>query len=314
MTAARFLWRPLRGVVRDVGDAVAWWRRFWFTPQPVDTVCLLRWLAGGMLLYTHTVWTLALDEFFTADGWQPAELVEAVGRGGSVSFWWLVPDGWLWPVHIASLLALAAFWVGLFTPVTKWLAVLVTLSYANRTPLANFGLDQINGMLALYLALAPCGAKWSVDAWRRGACIAPSAAARLATRLVQVHLCVIYVYAGLAKLKGQAWWNGEAIWMTLANEEYQSLDLTWLAWHPRLTEALTHGTVVWELSFWALVWRPRLRPYVLTVGTLMHIGIGAFLGMWTFGLAMTIAYVAFWEPGATSRPSVGTTTEREERD
>ena len=284
---------PIRRIGRDLADAARWWDRFWLAPQSPATACLLRWLAGAMFLYTHGVWSLALDEFFTSDGWQPAGLVEQL-RAGTYhwSYWWSVPDEYIWPVHLAGLAVLFAFWIGWLTPVTSKLAAVIVISYANRVPLANFGLDQINGMLALYLAIAPCGAMWSVDAlWRRRP--QPTAAAGLAMRLIQVHLCLIYIYAGLAKLKGEAWWNGEAIWMTLANEEYQSLDLTWLAYAPRLTEALTHATVLWELTFWALVWRPRLRPYVLAIGTAMHLGIGAFLGMWTFGLIMTVAYVAF---------------------
>jgi hypothetical protein len=36
---------------------------------------------------------------------------------------------------------------------------------------------------------------------------------------------------------------------------------------------------------------------VLAIGTAIHIGIGAFMGMWTFGLSMIFAYVAFL-PGA----------------
>ena len=293
---SRLIRSPLAAIRRDLGDFAAAWERFWLTPQNPTTVCLLRWLAGAMLLYTHVVWTLGLDEFFVSDGWQPADLVAGIRGGSYLSYWWWVPDAWIGWTHAAGLVVLLLFRIGCFTPITSKLALLITISYANRVPLANFGLDQINGMLALYLAIAPCGAMYSVDAWRRGRRLQPRASARLATRLIQVHLCIIYIYAGLAKLKGEAWWNGEAIWMTLANEEYQSFDLTFLAYAPRLTELLTHATVMWELSFWALVWKPRLRPYVLTIGTLMHFGIGAFLGMWTFGLAMTIAYVAFVPP------------------
>jgi hypothetical protein len=39
-----------------------------------------------------------------------------------------------------------------------------------------------------------------------------------------------------------------------------------------------------------------LRPIVLAIGTGMHLGIGAFLGMWTFGLSMIIAYFSFIPP------------------
>ena len=62
----------------------------------------------------------------------------------------------------------------------------------------------------------------------------PSVTANLAIRLIQIHMCVIYLFAGTGKLMGEAWWDGTAMWMALANLEYQSLDMTWLAGWPLL--------------------------------------------------------------------------------
>ena len=302
--------RLLSAAASEARDFAAAWTDFWFRPADPATLAWLRFLTGAMTLYTHAVWSLRLEEFFAPDGWLPPQFVADL-RGGTPdwSLWWLVPDGWLWPVHAACLLVLLCYCVGFLTPLTSKLAFGIVVSYAHRVPLATFGLDQISGFLTLYLAFAPCGSVGSVD-WllrrRREAKAAlasgrrprfrvarPSSAARLATRLIQAQLCVLYTYAGLAKLKGEAWWDGSAIWMAGANLEYQSGSLLWLAWARPLADFLTHATVVWELSFWALVWHRRLRPYVLAVGTAMHLGIGAFLGMWTFGLVMAIAYQAF---------------------
>ena len=113
---------------------------------------------------------------------------------------------------------------------------------------ALFGLDQINVMLTLYLAIGPSGAALSLDRWlarRRGGPSAPAAssAANLALRLIQVHMCVIYLFAGISKLQGQSWWTGEAMWRAFANLEYQSLDMTWLAWHPWIVNAMSHASV-----------------------------------------------------------------------
>jgi hypothetical protein len=37
----------------------AWeaWNRFWFTPADPATLSLIRVLAGGMLFYTHFIWS-----------------------------------------------------------------------------------------------------------------------------------------------------------------------------------------------------------------------------------------------------------------
>src|SRR5262249_44452880 len=154
-------------------------------------------------------------------------------------------------------------------------------SYVNRVPAALFGLDQINIMLTLYLTIGPSGAALSVDRWlaqRRAAKptpAAPSAGANLALRLIQVHMCVISLFAGISKLQGPSWWTGEAMWRAFANLEYQSRDMTWLAWHPWVINVMTHFSVLWEVSFCALIWRPRWRPLVLAMAVVLHLGIGA---------------------------------------
>ena len=294
---ARLLLAPVRRLSKDAADLGAAYHRFWFAPSAPHTLAVLRILVGGMCLYGTAVWGLALDEFLSDAGFQPAGLIEP--RTGP-SLWFFVPDSLRWPVHLACLAVLALYTAGAGTAVTSKLAFVVVASYAHRAPMATFGLDQIETFLTLYLCLAPCGAAYSIDAWlrrRRGRPEpAPSPRNTLAARLIQVHLCVLYTSAGLAKLKGEAWWDGTAIWKAAANLEYQTADLTWLAAAEPVGHLLTHVTVAWELSFWALVWRPRLRPYVLLIGTGMHLGIGAFLGMWTFGLVMTFAYLTFVPP------------------
>ena len=41
--------------------------------------------------------------------------------------------------------------------------------------------------------------------------VEPLIGANLAIRLIQVHMCVIYLFSGLGKLKGDTWWEGSAI-------------------------------------------------------------------------------------------------------
>lgn len=296
-------------------EAVSAWFRFWFEPADAFLLGIMRLLTGWMLFYNLLVWSLELDAFFGRNGLQPLETVKRLYAGRPVfSFWLWIDDGWLWPLHCVCLTIAAMFCVGLFTRVTSVLAFLITISYSQRVPIANFGLDQILAMLCLYMSLAPAGATVSLDAllarwWKRrrspkgpdlsghsdlkSRTVVRFASARMSMRLIQLHLCAIYFWAGLSKLKGPSWWTGEAMWRVIANAEYQTMDLTWMASVPWLPYLLAHITIVWELFFTVLVWRPRLRPLVLAIGVAMHLGIGMFLGMWTFGLVMVFAYLAF---------------------
>ena len=153
--------------VADSARSLArWWNAFWYTPADPTLLGVMRILTGLMLLYTHAVWGLALDDFFGPTAWLSKELVRSIQSDQfAYSFWWLVPSKWMWPAYGVSMLILALFTIGLWTRVTSVLALVVVISYAHRVPAALFGLDQINVMLTLYLAIGPSGQALSVDRW-----------------------------------------------------------------------------------------------------------------------------------------------------
>lgn len=302
-----------------VGDVWGAWNEFWFSPTNPSTLSAIRVLTGAMLFYTHLVWSFDLQGFFGRDGWLPVSFMDTVeqyqngGPDGFTRWNWSyfhfgMPPAVLWIVHIAALFVFFFLMIGFFSRTMSVLAYVAAVSYANRvTPGAYFGLDKINCLLAMYLIIGPCGARYSIDRiWRlrRGAPkeVPPSISANLAIRLIQIHMCVIYLFSGLGKLQGESWWNGEAVWFSSANLEYQFLiDMTWLANHPWLVALLTHLTVYWELSYSALVWPRLTRPWVLLMAVLVHGGICIAYGMPTFGLAMIIGNLAFVSPEAVRR-------------
>jgi hypothetical protein len=323
--------QPSRGVVRsylhELADAtLRGWDRFWFTPADPATYCLIRIFAGLMLFYTHLVWTLDLVAFFGPTPWLSVEALRQSMPPGVQSYAWsylfYVQSPWLlWTLHIAALIALAMFALGLFSRVTSVLAFVITVSYCNRVPAALFGLDQINSMLALYLMIGPSGACFSLDrllarkgvgslfragsapltepaalAHEKGSQPPLSVTANIGIRLIQLHMCVVYLSAGLGKLQGISWWDGTAMWLSVANLEYQSIDMTWLAHYPLLLNLLTHITIAWEVSYAVFIWPRLTRPIVLALAIPLHLGIACFLGMITFGLVMLIANLAFVSP------------------
>ncbi len=277
------------------------WNAFWYTPADPTLLGVMRVLTGLMLLYTHAVWGLALDDFFGQTSWLSPSLVRAIeAQSYSYSFWFWLPPAAMWPAYALTMVVFAMFTAGLWTRITSLLSLYIAISYAYRTPHALFGLDQINIMLTLYLTIGPSGQTLSLDRWlkvRRLGSDAPPAApgisANLAQRLIQVHMCVIYFFAGIAKLQGSSWWNGEAMWRAFANLEYQSLDMTWLAWHPWLINLMSLVSITWEISFCVMIWKPLWRPLMLVGAVALHVGIGLCLGMWTFGLIMLVGCMSF---------------------
>lgn len=292
----------IRNWMREVTDA---WDRFWFTPSAPHTLCLIRLLAGWMLFYTHLVWTKDLMAFLGPQAWVSPEVARQLNQGTTAwsYLWYIESPAVLWAVHLAALVVFAMLCVGFQTRVVAVLAWLISVAYCHRLTGALFGLDQVNTMLAMYLMLGPAGDVYSLDRWlarrRAGGSLPPPeprVGTNIAIRLIQLHMCVIYLFGGIGKMRGELWWDGFALWYAAANWEYQSLDLTWLGTMPLLFSLLTHVTVFWETFYCFLVWPRLTRPITLGLAVLVHGGIAIFLGMITFGMAMLIGNLAFVPP------------------
>ena len=295
------------------------WDRFWFTPRLPNTLALIRILTGAMLLYMHLVLATELTSFLGENAWINNETARHLHDGAFVapdlarSYLWLIGSPFLlWVHHLFTIAVTLAFMVGFMTRITAPAAWFLQLMYLHRLTGMLFGLDQIVTYSVMYLMISPCGSCYSVDAWLRkvfaerrassGALqflwpeAGPSVAANVATRLFQIHLCVIYLFGGLAKARGEAWWDGTAVWFAVGNYEYQSVDMTWMASYPSLFSALTHVTLFWEIFYCVLVWPRLTRPIVLLIAVAVHGGIALFLGMITFGTMMIVANMIFIQP------------------
>jgi predicted DCC family thiol-disulfide oxidoreductase YuxK len=298
------------------------WNTFFFTPADPTALGSIRAIVGLLLFWNLAVYGLDLHAFLGSHAWADPEVVRLFQSERSPyawSFWLLVPDGLLRPVWALCMVILACYAVGLLSRVTAVLAWVIVVSTVRRSPVTVFGFDQIASTLALYLAVTGAsGQAVSLDRFiaryrlaraltvrRRSdgrwvvphGVPAPTVSANLALRLIQLHLVLIYGMAGLAKLQGQPWWSGMAIWGTLACGEFSLLDFTWMAAWPYVLNALTHAALALEIGYAVLIWVRVLRPLVIAAAVALHVGIALNApGLIEFGLAMIAANLAFVSP------------------
>jgi len=314
----RFLNGLVSAPVATARSIARGWDGFVFTPKDPTPLGLIRVVVGALLFWSLLVYGFDLSAYLGSTGWANAEIVEnfrAERTPSAWSFWFLVPDAWLGPAWVLCLAALACFTLGLFSRVTAVLAWVIAVSTAYRAPISLYGFDDIVTTWALYLAVSGAsGRAVSLDRYfarlksnraevakrrKDGRWIAPpgvpspSVAANIGLRLIQCHLVVIYLISGLSKFRGNAWWEGTAIWGTLAAGEFRLFDLTWLASYPLLLNAMTHGALFLETAYAALIWPKATRPYLLAAVAAMHVGIGLTLGLFEFSLAMLAGNLAF---------------------
>lgn len=281
------------------------WERFWFTPADPRPLAAVRIIVGlAALLY---LWSFSYDlaRWFGPHGLVPSETASLIARGPDeravyrYSLLSLTSSPTeLWVVHIASIAAAAALTVGLATRLSTLLTLVAVLSYVHRAPLIGSLLEPVLSMFLFYLCFAPAGACCSLDkllgmpAWLCGS-DRPSVSAGITLRLMQIHLAALYAVMGAAKLYGNAWWDGEAIWLLVAQTHSRPLDLTRLRDWPYLLGGWTHLVAYTHLAFAALIWSRLTRPIVLTLATITWLSLIPVTGQTLFCLFMVAANVVY---------------------
>lgn len=279
--------------------AVRAWDGFFFTPADPVVLGLIRVATGVLLLWSFGWLGVDLEAWLGSEGWMDGESVRASLPPTGWSVWLWVPEGLIWPVYAGVMAVLVCFTLGIGSRVAAVLAWVAVMSTNRRVPVMLFGFDNVVATWTLYLAA--CGASGqavSVDRWlrrRRGEAGRPegSVGANLGLRLIQLHLCLIYASAGLAKLQGVPWWDGSALGMLLGNSEFRPFDLSFLAEAPGLLEFGTHVTIALELLYPILIWLKGWRPWMLLAAVGMHVGIAIAMGLTEFSLVMLVGNLAF---------------------
>lgn len=331
-TILRAVWNYVRNLGRDI---VQGWNYFWF--QPIDPVPLafVRLLTGTLVFYIYASTFGETLNLIGPEAWIDQQAIQEIraiheemqtpferqsNRSYAQSIWFYVQEPWLvLTLQGIFLLASLCFAVGLFSRVSNLVVWLGHLSFVHRGYMAWFGMDSVLSMLLLYQLIGPTGATLSIDRLieryrlaRRALAskgrigpedlaLKPSWTANLSLRMIQLHMGIIYLFAGLAKLQGDRWWYGSAAWYTMVVPELELFSMRWLANTPpwlyvTLVFAATYYTLIFEIAFIFLVWNRKLRPLMLLGAVALHAGIGLFMGLMGFGVAMLTGCAAFLSP------------------
>jgi predicted DCC family thiol-disulfide oxidoreductase YuxK len=282
------------------------WARIWFQNKPTTPLEITRMGVGAAALIHYLLATPFLFMFWGDAGLVPREqaLEDAESWAHSVFFYFTSP--WQWGAfHVFFLLCCAAFMVGWRTSYVKWIVLIGHLSYAYRNPALTYGVDKILASLLLILCVAPVGRALSLDrarvvrAAKRGnleatvpAYASPWAGACI--RLMQIQMATLFFFSALEKIRGDEWWNGDAIWHLFATSEYYNgLILQVLARQYWLVNVATYATLLIEIAFPFLIWGRRTRPYLLAGAIFLHLQFAFLMGLFYFSFVMSMGHMSF---------------------
>jgi hypothetical protein len=191
--------------------------------------------------------------------------------------------------YVASLVMLLFGWQTRIAAIVAWLTQMAIKTTGHTS---IYGVDEFAHIALFYCVWMPVGNALSLDKQQGRLSDESTALARLALRVLQLHLCVVYVSSGIEKASGIQWWNGEAFWRSVMRPDLSMFDMSWLANYEWLAMAVCWMTLAVELGYGVMIWSRRTRPVwaALTIG--MHLGIVVVLGLWTFGALMIALNVA----------------------
>ena len=161
----------------------------------------------------------------------------------------------------------------------------------------SYGVDNFITIGLFYLMLSPLPDRYSLDWQVRKSRPRDPQLLSFWRRVLQLHLCVIYFFSGLAKCLGSGWWDGSNIWRALIRPPFNIIDPEILVRWKYLFPVAGIFICMLEIGYPFLIWNRKTRKTWLICICGMHLGIGLMMGMYLFALIMIVLNVAAFGPG-----------------
>jgi len=178
------------------------------------------------------------------------------------------------------LLALVCMVIGFFPRFAAILSLLLQLIIFKSFEIYNNGYDHFLTFSLFYCVMFPVGKNFSIKTLflKKG----KEAAYRFNyKRILQIHLCIAYFFAGLPKLLTDEWWDGQSIWKAFFSIHSNNIEIPSF-----ILISLGIGTIFLELLYPVLMNIKKTQKVTLYLIILMHLNIAIFIGLHSFGAIM----------------------------
>jgi hypothetical protein len=303
----------LRKSLSGLGDRAC---QFVTRPASARPLAALRIGLSAVLLMQAAALASALPELYGDLGYVQWPITQVLVPAGAPKVSWLIealrplgisPEWCVRGVFLAYVTGLGCLLLGWHTRVSAVAAWLGHLTLCVSGSAGVYGVDTFARIALFYCVVMPVGHAASLDLAAGRVHAGPSFSARLGLRVLQIHLCIVYLAAGVAKASGEQWWTGEAIWLALNQPTLAQFDTRWLAQAPWLARVACWGTVAVEAGYAVFIWprRTRLPWALLTV--LLHVGTAVGLGLTSFAAVMIVLNVSAFLVSAEPVPGADRT-------
>lgn len=275
-------------------------RQFFFKPVAPETLAFFRIAVSLFALIQIMVLLPDWMWFYGPSGIIPWDLSEplssthmpTLGNVKSILSWsHITANGVVYLVTGTYILSLIGLLIGYKTHLMSFLALLMQTLLNTTSHLTAYGVETFLHISLFYCTVLPVGITWSVNAGNNTTKI-PGYLVTLSVRIIQLHLCIMYLSCGIEKACGIQWWNGEAIWIAMQQDQFHKVNIDWMAQFPVLPKLLCWSTILVEgLYPVGMLWKKSRKLWFISIIS-MHAFIAIFLGLQLFGSLMILLNIA----------------------
>jgi hypothetical protein len=294
-----------------------WWTRllgFLFAPETDKWLGVLRIGLGLQVavyaLFLRTDWHFLFSS--TGKALVSRKLGEAITSFDSP----LIPKlGWLVALggyaHIGEDDVLSIAWAcllcmgvlllfGLLSRPAAIIAWFLHLCAAESGGLFAYGADNFMTMGLFYLMLSPLPDRYALDHSLLKVKLGDPQFLGFWRRVLQVHMCFVYLIGGLAKCLGSGWWNGSNFWQSLTRPSFEIISPDILVRFKYALPILGISICLIELGYPFFIWIRKTRFFWLVCILAMHAAIGLAMGLYLFALVMIVLNLAAFGSGMSN--------------
>jgi uncharacterized membrane protein YphA (DoxX/SURF4 family) len=185
--------------------------------------------------------------------------------------------------------------LGLMTRFSAFVCWLIQLIIVNSSWHTSCGPEYLLLSLLFYSLIFPTGRYYSLDNLIRGRTYPTDPLLNIYHLTIQLHVCLIYLATGAAKVVMPTWHDGSYLWTVMGHPQFSTV------WVPPLQAILSYGSAAVIMSWFILtleiiypigIWFRRFaRPFLVLI-IFMHVYIAVAFGLWIFGWLMIVFNLA----------------------
>lgn len=202
----------------------------------------------------------------------------------------MAPNALLYTMYALLQLSLILMFLGWRANLMAFFAWAIHMFFMHSSQLSAYGVAAFTNLALFFAVFSPINHALTPRRIRSGHSLSnvPTVWARVSLRALQLHLCIVYLATGIEKMMGLEWWNGNAIWYSLMEEQFNQFDFRWLASVPLLAKIMGWSVLLLETGYPIFIWLKPTRKYWLLGILGLHTGIAIFMGLHLFALIMVL--------------------------